>query len=163
MDLSRHYLPWARSSEAVFLLQHLEESGDHGPSGSSWSRLPGGDPFRESCGNGGRLASLTMLEAPGVYEQLQHKTDLLTRPIKAYIEDKGLNVSLQQAGSMFTLFFGRKEVRSMEEAKELDVKEFARFFACSFSRIYFPPRSMKRLLFLWPIRRPTLNILRMLF
>ena len=47
---------------------------------------------------------------------------------------------IQQSGSMFTLFFGRKEVNNMDEARSLDKEEFARFFRYMFdSGVYIPP------------------------
>jgi glutamate-1-semialdehyde 2,1-aminomutase len=95
-----------------------------------------GNPVAMAAG----LASLQMLEESSLYEKLLEKTNLLTMPIKEFIRKKGINASLQQQGSMFTLFFGKREVRSMEDAKELDLKAFAQFFKALFFRgIYFPP------------------------
>lgn len=95
-----------------------------------------GNPVAMAAG----LAALQLLEEPGVYEKLQRKTDLFLAPIQAFIQERELNLCVQQMGSMFTLFFGRREVRSMEEAKELDLKTFAHFFRTLFSQgIYFPP------------------------
>jgi glutamate-1-semialdehyde 2,1-aminomutase len=95
-----------------------------------------GNPVAMAAG----LTALKMLEAPTVYEQLQFKMELLTAPIRERIERKNLNMCLQQIGSMFTLFFGRREVRSMEESKGVDLQAFARFFRFLFNQgVYFPP------------------------
>jgi glutamate-1-semialdehyde 2,1-aminomutase len=95
-----------------------------------------GNPVAMAAG----LAALKLLEKDSAHARLLHKTKLLTVPIKAFIEEKGLNMCVQQAGSMFTLFFGRRQVRSMEEAKQLDAQAFAHFFRTLFARgVYFPP------------------------
>jgi len=41
---------------------------------------------------------------------------------------------------MFTLFFGKREVRNLEEAMEVDHQRFASFFRSMFDQgIYIPP------------------------
>lgn len=95
-----------------------------------------GNPLAMEAG----LQSLRLLQQPGFYEELARKTALLVDPIKAYIEENGWNACVQQSGSMFTLFFGKKQVRNLQEALETDTPLFARFFRTMFAKgIYVPP------------------------
>lgn len=95
-----------------------------------------GNPVAMEAG----LQSLRLLQHPGFYEELQRKTDLLLDPIKKQIKEKGWNACVQQVGSMFTLFFGKKQVRHLQEALETDSQLYARFFRTLFDQgIYIPP------------------------
>lgn len=95
-----------------------------------------GNPLAMEAG----LQSLRLLQQPGFYEELARKTALLVNPIKARIEENGWNACVQQSGSMFTLFFGKKQVRNLQEALETDTPLFARFFRTMFAKgIYVPP------------------------
>ena len=81
-----------------------------------------------------------MLNQTGFYEELLRKTNLLTKPLKEYLEKKQINACIQQIDSMFTLFFGLKKVRHFEDTKHLDNETFARFFRFLFSKgVYIPP------------------------
>lgn len=88
----------------------------------------------------GGYQALSMLEKPGFFEEMDRKTDLLLKPIEHYIEEQQLPVCIQRAGSMFTLFFGRKKVTNHEEALGLDVRQFAHFFRHMYGKgVYLPP------------------------
>lgn len=95
-----------------------------------------GNPLAMEAG----LQSLKLLTRPGFYEELQAKTDRFLNPVRECIAKHQLNACVQQVGSMFTLFLGRKSVRNSEEAKELDKNAYASLFRFLFSRgIYIPP------------------------
>ena len=95
-----------------------------------------GNPVAMEAG----LQALKLLNQPGFYEELQRKTDLLTKPIISYLKETGKNACIQQAGSMFTLFFGLLEINDFEDTKHLDNETFARFFRFMFSHgVYLPP------------------------
>lgn len=95
-----------------------------------------GNPIAMEAG----LQSLRLLQRQGFYEELQRKTSLLLEPIKLQIEKKKWNACIQQVGSMFTLFFGRKQVRNFQEAMEVDGQLYAHFFRTLFNQgIYIPP------------------------
>jgi glutamate-1-semialdehyde 2,1-aminomutase len=84
------------------------------------------------------LETLMKLEKPKFYEELNEKTNRLTKPIQKALK----NGCLQQAGSMFTLFFGAKQVRSKEERLGVSEALFAKLFRYLFERgIYIPPSS----------------------
>ncbi|MBA3721690.1 MAG: glutamate-1-semialdehyde 2,1-aminomutase [Parachlamydiaceae bacterium] len=95
-----------------------------------------GNPLAMEAG----LQALKLLQKPGFYESLKQNTDLFLYPIKEIIKMNNVNACIQQVGSMFTLFFGKKEVKNMEDAKELDNEMFAKFFRYMFERgVYIPP------------------------
>ena len=86
------------------------------------------------------LETLIKVERDGFFEELFEKTNRLTRPIQEALKHK--NGCLQQAGSMFTLFLGVKQVRSKEERAGVSEPLFAKFFRYLFERgIYIPPSS----------------------
>ena len=95
-----------------------------------------GNPIAMEAG----LQSLRLLQRTGFYEELQRKTDLLLEPIKSQIGKKNWNACIQQMGSMFTLFFGKKHVRNLQDAMEVDGQLYARLFRTLFEQgIYIPP------------------------
>lgn len=84
--------------------------------------------------------ALLLLDADGFYKQLEEKTLMLTEPLSEYIQTHKLNCSLQRVGSSFTLFFGKKSIKNMEDASLCDAAQFADFFRYLFNRgIYIPP------------------------
>jgi len=107
---------------------------------------PKGDVYQAGTLSGNPVAmaaalkTLELCEKEGFYKNLQEKTDLLTKPINAFIEEKGINACIAQCGSLFTLFFGTKRVRSFEDTKGLDLEMFKSYYHFMFSRgIYLSP------------------------
>lgn len=99
-----------------------------------------GNPVAMAAG----LRTLDLIEAPGFYSQLADKCDSIVKPIRQVIQTLGINACIQQAGSMFTLFFGQTEVRNMEEATNCDRDTFARFFRFMFANgVYIPPLQLE--------------------
>jgi glutamate-1-semialdehyde 2,1-aminomutase len=96
-----------------------------------------GNPVAMAAGK----ATISLLEErAGVYAELQHKADMVTQSICEYLALRDLPVCVQQQGSMFTLFFGCRRVKTMDDAHTLDGELFARFFRHLFQRgIYAPP------------------------
>lgn len=91
-----------------------------------------GNPVAMAAG----LQALNMLEVDGFYEELERKTKIITKPVKALLNRKKLNHCIQQVGSMFTIFFGRTSVANMEEGHLLDLDGFADFFRYMFAMAY---------------------------
>ncbi|MDB6080940.1 MAG: hemL [Chlamydiia bacterium] len=84
--------------------------------------------------------ALCLLETPHFYEDLEEKTTSLTEPLVECINKHGVNACLQRVGSAFTLFFGRRSVTNMQEAKLCNLAQFTAFFIHLFERgIYIPP------------------------
>jgi glutamate-1-semialdehyde 2,1-aminomutase len=95
-----------------------------------------GNPLAMAAG----LKTLELLEKPHFYEDLQRKTELFLKPIQEHIEKQALNMCVQQAGSAFTLFFGKKAVHNMDDAAGCDKDRFGKFFRYLFAKgIYIPP------------------------
>ena len=95
-----------------------------------------GNPLAMEAG----LQSLRLLKAPGFYDALQKKVDRFLLPLEEAIQKNEWDMCIQKAGSMFTLFFGKKSVRNLKDAMEVDEKRFGRFFRYLFSRgFYIPP------------------------
>ncbi len=95
-----------------------------------------GNPIAMEAG----LQSLRLIQQPGFYEELQRKTDLLLDPIKETIKKNNWPICIQQAGSMFTLFFCKNRVRNLEDALKANTTIFANFFRKLFDQgIYIPP------------------------
>ncbi len=85
-------------------------------------------------------ATIAEIEKEGFYERLESKVDLLVLPIQNQIIQKKLPVCLQRVGSMFSLFFGCKQVSCKEDLDALDHEAFKEFFIYLFERgIYIPP------------------------
>jgi glutamate-1-semialdehyde 2,1-aminomutase len=89
-----------------------------------------GNPLAVAAG----LAMLGHLKAhPEVYSHLEART-------AALCEAAGSGVTVNRAGSMFTLFFSDCPVTDYESAKRSDTARFARFFHAMLERgIYLPP------------------------
>lgn len=95
-----------------------------------------GNPVAMEAG----LQALLLVEDPLFYENLQKKTDAFLGPIKAKIARMKMAICLQSVGSMFTLFFGVREVKDLEDAKKTDNELFSAFFQFLFEKgIYIPP------------------------
>ncbi len=95
-----------------------------------------GNPVAMAAG----LQSLALLSQEGVYEELERKTNIITEPVKDFLLDNNSNACIQQVGSLFTLFFGKKAVNNFDDAKALDLTTFAEFFRFMYQNgIYVSP------------------------
>lgn len=95
-----------------------------------------GNPVAMEAG----LQALLLLKKKGFYRELEEKTNCITHPVKEALQRKNLQATLQQKGSMFTIFWGVKEVSSMLDLKNLNQALFRKFFRYLFRRgVYFPP------------------------
>lgn len=95
-----------------------------------------GNPVAMQAG----VQTLHMLQEDGFYARLQQKADLITVPVRQKLHEKNEDACIQQVGSMFTLFFGKRAVNSMEEGSGLDTKRFAEFYKYMLEHgVYIPP------------------------
>jgi len=95
-----------------------------------------GNPVAMAAG----LQSIQLCMENNFYQTLEEKTALLTDPIQRFIEEKGLDLCLHRVGSLFTLFFGKREINHFDDAKGCDVQRFNRFFQKLFQKgIYLAP------------------------
>ncbi|SKB83252.1 glutamate-1-semialdehyde 2,1-aminomutase [Dyadobacter psychrophilus] len=89
-------------------------------------------------------AGLTMLnylnDHPEVYTQLEASGEKLVNGFKASMQKLGLNYTLNQIGSMYTLFFTDQPVTDFPSAKSSDLPLFGRYFHAMLDRgIYMGP------------------------
>lgn len=95
-----------------------------------------GNPVAMEAG----LTALMLCERTNFYEELEEKTRLITEPVQRFIQAKGLNVCLNQVGSLFTLFFGRRQIAQFDDVLQCNKQLFNRFFQFLFQRgIYLSP------------------------
>lgn len=84
--------------------------------------------------------TIHLLEQSGVYDLLEAGADEIILPVQEKLVKGNHNACIQRVGSMFTLFFGTREVNDMEDAKKCDTHSFAQFFRYLFANgIYIPP------------------------
>lgn len=95
-----------------------------------------GNPVAMEAG----LQTLKLLEKKGVYEELERKANVIVKPVQKWLQEHNAEACMQQVGSMFTLFFGKKSVKNLDDARGLDLNLFARFFRFMYDHgIYLPP------------------------
>lgn len=85
-----------------------------------------GNPLAMSAG----LATLNVLKREDGYRKLEEKTVLLCNEMGLIFREKGVQVKINRAGSMFTPFFGPGpgEIQDYDCAKLSDTGLFSRFF-----------------------------------
>ena len=95
-----------------------------------------GNPLSAAAG----IATLCLLENPGVYEQLEHRTMSLCESIKTYASELGVPVWINQVGGLFCVFFHEDPVMDFDTVQLSDTEAFARYFWEMLARgIYLPP------------------------
>jgi glutamate-1-semialdehyde 2,1-aminomutase len=95
-----------------------------------------GNPVAMAAGH----AALELLDQPGFFEELERKTNLITKPVQGYISEHDLKACVQQVGSLYTLFFGVERVTNFREAKLTDLHLFRDYFQYLFQRgVYISP------------------------
>lgn len=96
-----------------------------------------GNPLSMTAG----IATLTYLkENPKIYEELEEKSKKLQDGIEKAIADFKVKATVNRVGSMMTVFFSDKKVRSYEDAKKCNIKAFVKYFKSMIvSGIYLPP------------------------
>ncbi len=95
-----------------------------------------GNPLATAAG----LATLDILEQPGVFEDIEGKLELLSEGLGVIAREAGIPVYQAQAGSMGCLFFHSGPVRNYADAAQSDTERYARFFHSMLERgAYFAP------------------------
>lgn len=83
-----------------------------------------GNPLAMAAG----LATLDIIQQPGVYEQLGATAQYLAQGIREIGAQAGVPIQTASAGSMWGLFFTRQPVTDYASAKTADTQRYAAFF-----------------------------------
>jgi len=103
------------------IMQHLSPSGPVYQAGTL-----SGNPVAMAAG----LATLKIINnRDDLYSDLEFKSALLEKGLRAGLRESGIPGVVNRAGSMLTLFFTRREkVTSYSDVMSCDTKRFARYF-----------------------------------
>ena len=95
-----------------------------------------GNPLAVSAG----VATLTELQKPGVYEQIDRMAARLTDGISAAFRDAETPGTINRVGSMFTGFFNPGPVESLSQVEQSDAAAYGRYFHALLERgVYIAP------------------------
>ncbi|MEE9614004.1 MAG: glutamate-1-semialdehyde 2,1-aminomutase [Thermodesulfobacteriota bacterium] len=95
-----------------------------------------GNPLAMTAG----IETLKQLQKKGVYEKLIETTDTLCDGIREAAKARGVECRVASAGSMFTVFFSDKQVKSYKDAKGCDMEKFSNYFGRMLKHgVYLPP------------------------
>ncbi|MBK5254601.1 MAG: aminotransferase class III-fold pyridoxal phosphate-dependent enzyme, partial [Vicinamibacteria bacterium] len=87
------------------------------------------------------LAALDVIDAtPDLYAQLEGQGAALESGLNTCAERAGVAARVQRVGSMWTLFFSKRSVRSWDDADAVDREAYAQFFRGMLARgVLLPP------------------------
>lgn len=95
-----------------------------------------GNPLAMTAG----IETLKQLQRKGVYDKLTETTERLCSGIAEIAETRGVECRVQRAGSMFTVFFSNRPVKSWADSSAADHDKFGKYFSRMLrSGIYLPP------------------------
>lgn len=102
-----------------------------------------GNPIAMAAG----MAMLTYLnEHPEVYTKLEQTGKRMVQDIRDNMQELGLNYTINNQGSMFSLFFTQEKVHNFETAKLSDTALFGRYFRAMLERgVYLAPSQFETL------------------
>ncbi len=99
-----------------------------------------GNPVAMAAG----LATISLLEGARVYRDLDALSARLERGLREEAEHEGVSISVNRAGSMLGLFFGREQVRNLDDANRTDRRLYARFHRKMLDEgVYLPPSALE--------------------
>ncbi|MCH8311285.1 MAG: glutamate-1-semialdehyde 2,1-aminomutase [Chloroflexi bacterium] len=95
-----------------------------------------GNPVAMAAG----IETLTRLQEPGIYEQLEETAALLADGLNDVFAEAETPLTINRVGSMMTLFFNPGPVTSWESVAQSDREGFTRFFHNMLDEgVYLPP------------------------
>lgn len=102
-----------------------------------------GNPLAMAAG----LALLSHLNAnAAIYQDIESKSNYLVDGLRKQLQARGLNYTINQEGSMFTLFFTTTAVTNFTTAKTSDTVLFGKYFQAMLKRgIYLAPSQYEAL------------------
>jgi glutamate-1-semialdehyde 2,1-aminomutase len=110
---------------------------------------PDGDVYQAGTFSGnpvtmaGGIEMLKLLSEPDVYPTLEERTDQLFDGLTPVIKKLGLRVQLQRVGSMFSILFSDRPVRTFRDSLSIDTEAYASFFQWLLEHgVYMPPSAV---------------------
>ncbi|UPL50471.1 glutamate-1-semialdehyde 2,1-aminomutase [Hymenobacter sublimis] len=102
-----------------------------------------GNPIATAAG----IAQLSYLnEHPEIYDELNRITTRIADGTRQICAELGLNYTVNQVGSMFSVFFTSQPVTDLDSAKASDTEAFGRYFRAMLHRgIYLAPAQYEAL------------------
>lgn len=101
-----------------------------------------GNPVAMAAG----IATLTELQKPGFYENLDRRSDLLSKGLSEAAQKAGIATASARVGSMLGMFFTPEPVRDFEEAKKSDLDMFSAYYNGMLGKgIYLAPSQFEAL------------------
>ncbi len=95
-----------------------------------------GNPVAVTAG----IEMLNLLSQPGVYDDLEKKSERLCSGFKENVKQAGVTATFTRVGSMFSMFFTDQEIVSFESVKTSDTELFKRYFNAMLEEgIYIAP------------------------
>jgi glutamate-1-semialdehyde 2,1-aminomutase len=95
-----------------------------------------GNPLTMAAG----IATLNGLQKPGVWSLLEDRTARLVEDIRTTAKEVGIDIELQNVGTMFTIFFTNQPVKDWTSAKHANTEKYAYFFRVMLTEgIYLAP------------------------
>jgi len=89
-----------------------------------------GNPLAMAAG----VETLTLLQAPGVYAELEAKGERLARGLREAAASAGVSAQVNRVGSMLTAFFATESVRDFASVKQADATRYGVFFRAMLER-----------------------------
>lgn len=102
-----------------------------------------GNPMAMAAG----LAILKELKSkPSIYQEINRVAGTIVNGLKAQLAERNLPFTINQVGSMFTLFFTKQTVTDFDTAKTADTAMFGKYFNAMLRRgIYLAPSQFEAL------------------
>ncbi len=120
---------------------------------------PSGPVYQAGTLSGNPLAmtaGITMLkilkEQPTIYEELNKTTSTLADAIQQELQQLDMDYTINQVGSMMSLFFTSQEVTNFKTASSSQTETFSRYFQSMLAAgIYLPPSQYESWFISWAI------------
>jgi glutamate-1-semialdehyde 2,1-aminomutase len=92
------------------------------------------------------IITLSMLNKPGVYQQLEEQSEHLGQGLVNAARKAGIDGTLNRIGSLMSLFFCGESVTDLTSALKSDQEQFARYFNLMLNEgIYIAPSQFEAL------------------
>jgi len=95
-----------------------------------------GNPLAVTAG----IEMLNLLSQPGVYDDLEKKSERLCNGFKENVKKLGITATFTRVGSLFSIFFTDQEIINFDSVKTSDTEFFKRYFNAMLEEgIYIAP------------------------